>query len=86
MHFTTFIINAVTFAKIKSSLDERHALERALGKTREQVKQLAALIHLCPQCRRQYSPDLRAKTEEIVITSILPPLLAEADEPPPPNA
>src|SRR5712671_443000 len=28
MHFASFIINAVTFAKIKSGLDRRHELER----------------------------------------------------------
>jgi hypothetical protein len=41
MHFTTFIINAVAFAKIKSSLDQRHELERALAESREQLRQLA---------------------------------------------
>jgi hypothetical protein len=64
MHFTTFVINAVAFAKIKSSLDQRHELERALVKTREQVKQLAGLT-LCPQCRKPYVSELlRAKAEE----------------------
>jgi len=65
MHFTTFIINAVTFAKIKSSLDRRHELERALVEAREQVKQLAGLNPLCPQCRKPYVPEpLRGKAEE----------------------
>jgi len=41
MHFTSFIINAVAFAKIKSSLDQRHKLERALAETREQLRQVA---------------------------------------------
>jgi len=41
MHFTTFIINAITFAKIKSSLNQRHELERALVETREQLRQFA---------------------------------------------
>ena len=64
MHFTTFVINAVAFAKIKSSLDQRHELERALVETREQVKQLAGLP-LCPQCRKPYVPEpLRVKVEE----------------------
>src|SRR5258706_10716481 len=40
MHFATFIINAVTFAKIKSGLDRRHELERTLLETRKQLKQL----------------------------------------------
>ena len=65
MHFTTFIINAVTFAKIKSTLDHRHELERALLEAREQVKQLAGLNPLCPQCRKPYVPEpLRSKAEE----------------------
>ncbi len=46
MHFASFIINAVTFAKIKSSLDQRHELERALRETQEQVKQLVAQLSL----------------------------------------
>jgi hypothetical protein len=41
MHFITFIINAIAFAKIKSSLGQRHELERALAETREQLRQLA---------------------------------------------
>ncbi len=49
MHFTTFIINAVTFAKIKSSLDQRHELERALKESREQLRQAANVTPLCPQ-------------------------------------
>lgn len=57
MHLTTFIINAVAFAKIKSSLDQRHKLERALLETREQMKQLAGPIPLCPQCRKPYVPE-----------------------------
>ena len=64
MHFTTFIINAVTFAKIKSSLDQRHELERALVESREQVKQLTGPIPLCPQCQKPYFPEpLRAMAE-----------------------
>ena len=65
MHFATFIINAVTFAKIKSSLDQRHELERALLETRKQLKQLTGLIALCPQCHKAYVAEpLCAKTEE----------------------
>jgi len=65
MHFTTFLINAVTFAKIKSSLDQRHELERALLETRKQLKQLTGLIALCPQCHKAYVAEpLCAKTEE----------------------
>jgi hypothetical protein len=51
MHFTTFIINAVSFAKIKSSLDQRHELERELKANREQLKRLAGQIVICPRCK-----------------------------------
>jgi len=62
MHFTTFLINAVTFAKIKFSLDQRHQLERDLVESRQQVGQLAGLISLCPQCHKPHVPEpLRAK-------------------------
>src|SRR5438445_3687751 len=65
MHFTTFIINAVAFAKIKSSLNQRHELERALLETRKQLKQLTGLIALCPQCHKAHvAESLCAKTEE----------------------
>jgi cytochrome c-type biogenesis protein CcmH/NrfF len=57
MHFATFIINAVTFAKIKTSLDRRHELERALAESRQQVKQLTGLMLRCPQCQKPYLPE-----------------------------
>jgi len=60
MHFTTFIINAITFAKIKSSLAQRHELERALAETREQLTQLANVTHLCPQCHEPHVPEAYA--------------------------
>lgn len=68
MHFTAFIINAVTFAKIKSSLDQRHQLEHALTEARAQLKQLAVLTSNCPQCRRSDLPESlteRAETARI---------------------
>jgi len=65
MHFTTFIINAVTFAKIKSSLNQRHELERALVETREQLRQFANATPLCPQCHRpQVHEPQHARPEE----------------------
>jgi hypothetical protein len=60
MHFSTFIINAITFAKIKSSLNQRRELERVLAETREQLTQVASLTALCPQCRKPYSPKAEA--------------------------
>ena len=64
MHFTMFIINAVTFAKIKSSLDRRHELERALAESRAQASKVTRSMPLCPECNRQYVLEpLRAKAE-----------------------
>jgi len=65
MHFASFIINAVTFAKIKSILNQRRELEHVLVETREQLAQLAKATHFCPQCHRPSFPEaLRAKPEE----------------------
>jgi hypothetical protein len=77
MHFTTFIINAITFAKIKSSLNQRRELERALTESREQVKQLAGLIPICPQCHQPYLPEpLRAKAATCLAPAPSEPLPA----------
>jgi hypothetical protein len=64
MHFATFIVNAVTFSKIKSSLDQRHELERSMVETREQLRQMSELMSLCPECRKPQSPRLSVKPEE----------------------
>ena len=58
-HVTPFatIINAVTFAKMKSSLNQRRELERALAESREQVKQLAGLIPPPHQCDTPCAPE-----------------------------
>ncbi len=64
MHFSSFLINAVTFSKIKRSLDRRHELERALLETRQQVTQLAGLVPFCPQCHKPHAPEhLRSAVE-----------------------
>ena len=77
MHFTTFIINAVTFAKIKSSLNQRHELERALMETREQLRQVAGLTPLCSQCHKPFVlQPLSAQAQECLARN------AVADEPP----
>jgi len=73
MHFTTFIINAVTFAKIKSIRDRRRELERALLETREQLKQVARLTPLCPECRKPYVPEALSAQECLVATNPQPP-------------
>jgi hypothetical protein len=67
MHLATFLINAVTFAKIKSSLDQRHELDRALVETREQVKHLTRLIPLCLHCRNRCVPrPITGKAEDFM--------------------
>jgi len=78
MHFTSFIVNAVTFAKIKSSLDQRRELERALEETREQLRQLADLTPLCPQCRKSCVPlSLSAQAQECLAETHHRPSLTE---------
>ena len=46
MHLSTFLINAFTFAKIKSALDRHRELERTLAESQEQVKRLNRLVEL----------------------------------------
>lgn len=57
MHFATFLINAVTFAKIKSNWDQRHELERALREAHEQIRQKGGQLLLCPHCAKPYAPE-----------------------------
>ena len=64
VHFGSFIINAVTIAKIKASLDERHQLERDLIEARRKLAQTATLLPLCPECRQPHdTAALHRKTE-----------------------
>lgn len=79
MHFTSFIINAVTFAKIKSSLDQRHELARALLAAQNQLKRLAGLIPRCPRCHEPHiSEPTPAKADECLAAA---PLEAAPDAP-----
>lgn len=64
VHFGSFIINAVTIAKIKASLDQRHQLERDLLATRRELTRATALLPLCPECRAPHDPaSLHQKAE-----------------------
>src|SRR6266516_5841809 len=78
MHFATFIINAVTFAKIKSSLDQRHELERALKESREQLRQAANVTSLCPQCRKQFVPQPASEQAQECLAATNPQLTPAA--------
>lgn len=65
MHFSTFIINAVSFSKLRTHLDRRHELESALRGAEERVRRLAGLLPLCPRCRCAHEMEpLRARAEE----------------------
>ena len=57
MHFGTFLINALAISKIRSSLDERHALERALDESRRHIRHLVELLPVCPRCLKPHGPD-----------------------------
>ena len=50
IHFAAFIINAVTIAKIKSELDHRHVLAAELESTRQTLREVSALLTVCPGC------------------------------------
>ncbi len=56
IHFVAFMINAVTIAKIKADLDERHALAAELEATRERLRATAALLPACCVCGKPLSP------------------------------
>ncbi|MBI3874369.1 MAG: hypothetical protein HY300_00035 [Verrucomicrobia bacterium] len=40
LHFGAFLINAITIAKIKQTLDQRHQLEEELIRAREEIRRL----------------------------------------------
>jgi len=63
VHFSSFIINAITIAKIKASLDQRHQLKKDLAQTQRELERTAALLALCPACHKPHEPAaLQRKT------------------------
>lgn len=52
IHFTAFMINAVTIAKIKSDLDRRNQLATELESARKALRDLTAPLPICPACGR----------------------------------
>ena len=50
IHFLAFIINAVTIAKIKTDLDQRHLVTEELKKTKAALRALLARPPVCPAC------------------------------------
>ncbi len=64
MHLTSFVINALAFAKIKSGLDQRDTVERALHESHEHMRQLVGLLRVCSRCHQLYVPEpLAARME-----------------------
>ncbi len=53
IHFLAFMVNAVTIAKIKTDLDQRHALAAELESAREQLCAMSALLPACPRCGKR---------------------------------
>ena len=52
-----FIINAVTLAKIKQTLDQRKDLVAALAEAKQRVVRLEGLLPICPVCRKPRDDD-----------------------------
>jgi hypothetical protein len=50
IHFLAFVINAVTIAKIKSDVDQRHLLAAELETAREALRAVSKLMPACPVC------------------------------------
>jgi hypothetical protein len=50
IHFLAFVINAVTIAKIKSDVDQRHLLAAELEVAREALHTVSRLLPACPAC------------------------------------
>ena len=61
VHLISFVINAVTIAKIKSELDRRQRLVNELETTREALQIAAAMLRSCPACGKPHDraePDV----------------------------
>lgn len=52
MHFSTFLINAITFAKIKTTLNRRKELEASLNACNDLITRLRIEVTDCPRCRQ----------------------------------
>jgi len=64
IHFVAFIINAVTIAKIKNDLDQRHVLAAELRSAREALRAVSARLPACPVCGQRGSvPQVMGKSK-----------------------
>jgi hypothetical protein len=67
IHFLAFMINAVTIAKIKSDLDQRHLLAAELESTRETLRAVSALLPACPACGKPRDSRADSGDAELVV-------------------
>ena len=64
IHFGSFVINAITIARIKTSLDQQQQTRGELEAVRRQLRRAQSLLVLCPLCRKPHDPErVRRKTE-----------------------
>lgn len=78
VHFLSFVINAVTIAKIKSDLDRRHALALQLEAARQALRSVAPLLAVCPRCGARRGGNLQAKSPPAPLTEQIHPELKVA--------
>jgi hypothetical protein len=54
VHFSAFVINAVTIAKIRLDLRQRHELAAKLEATRQTLRAAAKVLPACPLCGKAH--------------------------------
>ena len=54
VHFSAFVINAVTIAKIKLDLKQRHELAARLEAARQTLRAAAKVLPVCPLCGKAH--------------------------------
>lgn len=57
IHFLTFLINAVSIAKIKLGFDERDRLDAQLKSVRHALRETAKFLPVCPVCGKARMPS-----------------------------
>ena len=75
VHFAAFVINAVTIAKIKDDLDQRHHLAKELEIARSKLQTLAAVLAFCPVCGSSHNgSERKGQTEARAVIANCPEL------------
>ena len=65
VHFSAFVINAVTTAKIKLDLKQRNELAARLEITRQSLRAAAKTLPACPVCGKIHRPVGRSDLAEL---------------------